>query len=190
MTIPSMRVITLDQPALARHCHRLQQKCLGFNPDLIVGIATGGAIVAEMMFTDTPHAVVTSCRPSTRRKNRASMLWAVIRLCPLWIRDRLRIWESRRLARTVHANARRSVDIPADSRNAIASATHILVVDDAVDSGVTLKAVREAINAINATAIVASATLTVTTPGPVITPDYTLYDNRTLIRFPWSKDYR
>ena len=185
-----MKVITLDPPALARHCIQLQHKCLGFKPDLIVGIASGGAAVADMMFTDTPHAVLSSRRPSTNSKNHASLIFSVIRLCPVWVRDRLRLWEARRLARTKQAHASRTVDIPEDSRNAIASASRILIIDDAVDSGATLQAVTDTISAINTAAVIASAALTVTTPAPIARPDYTLYDNCTLIRFPWSKDYR
>lgn len=67
-------------------------------------------------------------------------------------------------------------------------AQNILIVDDAVDSGATLLAVVEAVRIDMPGAEVRSAVITQTTPSPVITPDYTLYNNRTLIRFPWSMD--
>ena len=66
----------------------------------------------------------------------------------------------------------------------------ILIIDDAIDSGDTLSAIVETLKKTNPKAKVATAVLTETTKNPAIRADYTLYRNQTLIRFPWSNDYR
>ena len=62
----------------------------------------------------------------------------------------------------------------------------VLIVDDAVDSGATMLAVAEALREANPEAEIRTAAITVTTPKPLITPDYSMYKD--LIRFPWSMD--
>lgn len=64
----------------------------------------------------------------------------------------------------------------------------ILVVDDAVDSGATLRTVIATIRSTWPDAEIRSAVLTVTRSRPLILPDYTLYPRGTLLRFPWSLD--
>ena len=64
----------------------------------------------------------------------------------------------------------------------------ILIVDDAVDSGYTLKAVLDKVkeNVKNESKIFSLAAV-VTNKEACIWPDYTLYSD-VLIRFPWSLD--
>lgn len=73
-------------------------------------------------------------------------------------------------------------------REVVSKAGRILIVDDAVDSGATLLRVAETLRSASPEAQIASAVITVTTRNPAIKPDYTLYNDRTLIRFPWSAD--
>ena len=69
------------------------------------------------------------------------------------------------------------------------ASARILIVDDAVDSGSTMAAVRKAINAIaNPSAVIKIAAITVTTPAPFIEPDFFLLYRYVLCRFPWSLD--
>ena len=64
----------------------------------------------------------------------------------------------------------------------------VLVVDDAVDSGNTLLSVVKGIRIAAPDAEVHNAVMTQTFPKPVIEPDVALWNDGTLIRFPWSKD--
>lgn len=64
----------------------------------------------------------------------------------------------------------------------------MLLVDDAVDSGTTMLRVAEALRCGNPEIELRTAVITVTTAAPLLRPDYTIYDDRTLIRFPWSMD--
>lgn len=67
---------------------------------------------------------------------------------------------------------------------------NILVIDDAIDSGDTLFVIVEALKRINPKAAIQIAVMTETTGHPRIHADFTLYQNKTLIRFPWSNDYK
>ncbi|MDE7407207.1 MAG: hypothetical protein K2M76_02200, partial [Muribaculaceae bacterium] len=64
------------------------------------------------------------------------------------------------------------------------------VVDDAVDTGTSLSIALRKLHELCPQAEIRTAALTVTTPDPVVRPDYTIYNNRTLLRFPWSMDAR
>lgn len=76
------------------------------------------------------------------------------------------------------------VIIPAE----IATGKRILVVDDAVDSGATLDGVVRALCVAAPEAEVRTAVVTVTTKHPLIVPDFVIFNDLTLIRFPWSMD--
>ncbi len=68
--------------------------------------------------------------------------------------------------------------------------SRVVVIDDAVDSGATLHKVMTELQAVYPTVTFKSAVLTVTSPAPIYRPDYTLFDNQTLIRTPWSIDMK
>jgi hypoxanthine phosphoribosyltransferase len=77
---------------------------------------------------------------------------------------------------------------PAEVPELPAGVCRILVVDDAVDSGRTLEVVLRWLRGRCPDAEVRSAVLTVTTPRPLLIPDFYLYYPDVLIRFPWSLD--
>ena len=70
--------------------------------------------------------------------------------------------------------------------------SHLLVIDDAVDSGLTLKYVVGVLRAsCNFPVEIFTAAITATRVSAerAVDPDFVLFDG-TLIRFPWSTDYR
>lgn len=69
-------------------------------------------------------------------------------------------------------------------------APEVLVVDDAIDSGDTLFSVINSLKEVNPAARVRVAVVTVTTDHPRAEADFSIYHNKTLVRFPWSSDYR
>ncbi len=180
-----MRVITLDEGEFVASCTRLQEVVAGrFAPDLVVGIATGGVHVARNMFAGVPQVSVMRRRPSTSRKPRG-----LFGRLPYFVTDILRMLESK-----VLSSRKRSASVPlsldAETSAAIGEARSVLIVDDAVDSGVTMSVVVDAVKAAaRPGARIMTAAITVTTKNPVIRPDFCLYDDRTLVRFPWSRDY-
>ena len=67
---------------------------------------------------------------------------------------------------------------------------NILLVDDAIDSGATLNLIKEHIHKNYQNSNIKIAVITITTKEPIISADYYIYNNRTLIRFPWSNDIK
>lgn len=180
-----MRVITLNSEELNRHAAMLQDKCIDFQPDMVVGIANGGVRLANLLYSGIPHASIDCHRPSTQRKQGKAARW-ILRHLPYWVLDQLRICEARLLSRKSQQPAQ--VRITPAHAEAIAQARRILLVDDAVDSGRTLQACLRQLAAIAPNANIKSAAITTTTSRPAAKPDIFIYDNFTLIRFPWSID--
>lgn len=187
-----MHVITLKDQDFTQACAQLERQISesGFVPDAIVGIANGGVNVAENMFPDVAHLSITCRRPGSEHKDGPSRLMALVRRMPLPVRDFLRKAEAVALIR--HGNNLRRPEMEPDTRTALRAARSILVVDDAVDSGASLDAVLSAIDNVVSTSgvsrTVKAACITVTQNRPAAMPDYFIYHNRTLIRFPWSND--
>lgn len=192
-----IKVITADEERLGGMCASLAAMVSERSgaPDLIVGIRSGGAMVADRLSASFPEAAlayVVARRPSTAAKKRSGgILRSVLRVMPVPVLDFMRIVESRVLKKT--GSPYREVALDMDDVSAGLLATpgkKILVVDDAVDSGHTLYSVLVCLREKAPQARIESAVITVTTTSTVVEPDYTLYDNLTLVRFPWSMDAR
>ena len=177
------KVITLDADAFGTECERLEKlvRDSGFVPEAVLSIRTGGLYVGESMFVDVPHTSVKLQRPSTKSKGRRMRRF--LHALPRPVLNRLRIAEAWWLG---HRSARQTSATPLlpDMGNP----RRVLVVDDAVDSGATLLAVTDAVRAALPDADIRTAVITQTTDNPLAVPDYTLYNDKTLIRFPWSMD--
>ena len=184
-----MRVLTLDSAAFGRTCRELAAlvAASGFDPQLIVGIRRGGEYVACEMrpcFSRAALGFVGLQRPSTSRN---LMLGKSLGRLPRPLLDRLRIIEASVLA----GRCRSASDLPPfqlpSSLTGLGKIS-VLLVDDAVDSGATMLRVAGALRRGNPEIELRTAVITVTTAAPLLRPDYTIYDDRTLIRFPWSMD--
>lgn len=183
-----MRVITLDPGRFNDACNRLEHlvTASGFEPDLVVGISSGGEYVAEVMYHAKEHTTVTCRRPGTAGKQRHSKTLGLLKRLPRPLLNGMRITEALVLKRRKPASVTPHIEEP----DKVAKARCILLVDDAIDSGLTMQTVVQALSGINKDADIRTAVITVTTAHPLIRPQYTLFDNRTLIRFPWSIDNR
>ncbi len=164
-------------------------------PVLLVGVRTGGLVVAEAMARACPIPVLplTCRRPTTGLKSRIPGLKNVLGALPEAWRDGLRRAEHHLLS-----GRRRAVAAPPVDPNEAATIgawlaarpgpVRVLVADDAVDSGVTLAAVLRTLRAACPPATeLRSAAITVTMDNPLVEPDYALYRG-VLCRFPWSFD--
>lgn len=190
---------TLDTARFAAACACLMQQVMArYRPDLLVGIRTGGMVVAEAMAQAVPGTVtvmpLTCRRASTTAKSRLGFLPALLAALPQPVVDMLRWLEHRVLSprrrrqaapqQIDHAEAARIGDFLAQS----AAPLRVLVVDDAVDSGVTLATVLRLLqNTCPAGTEIRSAAVTVTLERPLAEPDFALYRG-VLCRFPWSFD--
>lgn len=161
-------------------------------PEVVVGIATGGAHIAERMAEirgeDDSLMIVKRQRASTGRK--AKILGRVVRTLPTGINWQLRRIESgvrerlHRLSRQSPANtssviSQKAVDC-GDVRN-------VLVVDDAVDTGDTLRTVVTFVREQFPGADVRTAVLATSFAAPGFAPDLSLRQ-RAMLRGPWSLD--
>lgn len=166
--------------------------------DATVAIFRGGSLVCQSLCHNLPEeylghwSTVMLQRPSTKKKD--GLIGKILPYFPIPILNLMRLVESSIL--NLRHKIKRDVILPEVSlgcklRELLCthSSPEILVVDDAVDSGITLAAVYRSIHEINPKAKVTSAVITVTTSQPEINPDFSIYSNHTLIRFPWSKDF-
>ena len=191
---------TLDPPRFAGACATLMQQVLTrYRPSLIVGVRTGGLVVAEAMARSIAEAIpvmpLTCRRSSTVAKSRLRVLPAVLAALPQPIVDRLRWTEHRLLSAHRSRNAKAPQQIDQAEADAIgrhlangSAAPRVLVVDDAVDSGITLATVLRLLQQVAPPVTeFRSAVVTVTCEQPIAQPDFVLYHG-VLCRFPWSFD--
>lgn len=200
MTQADITVKTLDDARLQQAAQDLNTLIFNdFIPDIVVGIRSGGYIVAEIMAKCAAHKPIllpiSRRRASTEQKSKIKGLRSFLRLLPYAITDRLRIMEHKKLTQNPAPQGQEFAPDATELsnlRNCLKTHEHsrILIVDDAVDSGATMKAVLDLLfKEVNSACIIKTAALTVTTDNPIIQPNYTLYSH-VLFRFPWSFDFK
>lgn len=195
-------VRTLTDAAFGAACAELMAQVeRTYAPSLLVGVRTGGLVVAEKMAcvvpslpTGIPVAPLTCRRAATIAKARLPMLGQALSALPRSVTDALRIAELRLSAGRRRARAPTQA---VDQAEADAIATYVragppgqrlLVVDDAVDSGVTLCAVLRVLRGLcPEDTEIRSAAVTVTLDRPLVEPDFALHRG-VLCRFPWALD--
>lgn len=185
-----MKVKTVDDKEFRSLCVELRQRVgdSGYDYDMTVAVATAGIEVAKGMgITDF---YVASCRREGSSAKRGT-LRKIIKKLPRGVNDILRKLEQRFLSIFDKKNEKlRKVEIDKGLREKIKSGVHnILIVDDAVDSGRTLRSVIEALREESPKSEIRSAVITSTRRDPIQAADYALYDDEILIRFPWAADF-
>lgn len=195
-------MLTLNPEAFDAHAVRLAEAVENGSAtyyDAIVGIRRGGSIVCDAFLHHFPtrrygaRYDITLQRPSTKRKE--GHFGKLLKHLPYPILDGMRIAESFMLFLLKKMKANRKTPNVAIPEGLAATLTQkrcpeILLIDDAIDSGDTLKAIIDALKIANPDATVSTAVITETTSQPRVRANYTLYRNRTLIRFPWANDYK
>lgn len=199
-------VMTLDTRTLAKAMADLWARLPSTTaqPDGIVGIATGGLICAQVLNTSL-ELPLFSCalrRPSTVAKSNPR-LRKVLAMLPYAVTNWLRRLEDWVLARRTvgpaadHAQKNRladetlTADITAIAEKVQARGLrHLVVIDDALDSGFTLGTVIAKLRStLPQDVLITSAVIAQTRPDPIYKPDVALF-LFTLCRFPWSFDFR
>lgn len=194
-----MKVVNFDQKVFDSFLQKNLEKFLDENGNcLVVGIKEGGIPIAKMVVKQLQKessakidfVSVTCQRPSTKRKKSNQLIKITLqksfKILPQSILNRLRVIEYKYLLHKAENNSR-EITFPDNFDWKVYD--KILVVDDAVDSGNSLRSVLEKIEQeiiIPKTNII-SLTVVVTNKESVIVPDYYLYSD-ILIRFPWSLD--
>ncbi len=193
------RVVTISEQELPSLAQKLldQMAADGFVPDALLGIATGGAIIVDSL---PPGSAIsrftcTMQRRSTALKQKSRFGRRVLSKMPYFVTDTLRLIEDR--------VGQRSTPSPApppnfeQSINAVAEAARkqnlhcIAVIDDAVDSGVTLACVTEALRAAVARMLQSAAVRSLArAPRPRLFISQTSQSTRTLLSFSLVFDYK
>lgn len=187
---------TLSEPEFQDACRRLADISRSVEPDVIVGLATGGVYVAEAMQDHLPAPVelvtLRLRRPGTAVKEylRSDVVLSRLprRLSYLlrWLEVAMR---ERMLKRSPSADLTPTEVPDPDDRVTLERAARVLVVDDTIDSGRTLQAATSTIRSHNEHCIIRTAVLASTWRKPPVAPDFLIYP-RTLVRFHWSLDVR
>jgi hypoxanthine phosphoribosyltransferase len=195
---PHLATRTLGQPAFDVACAELMQLVgRDYAPALLVGVRTGGLAVAETMAraTSLPVLPLTCRRPTTALKSRLPGLKPLLATLPEPLLNALRRAEHRLVSGPRRAAQPTQIDLAeaiaiGNWLRILSRGAQVLVVDDAVDSGVTLTTVLQTLRNVCPPEVeVRTAVITVTTEDPVVAPDYALYRG-VLCRFPWSFDAR
>lgn len=186
-----MNVKTLNLNELNHLCKELSVKIIesNFQPDLILGVKTGGEEIAKLIWNSfqIPIIKIESCLPIRKTSlSKKNILKKFIKYLPTPFLNFLRIFEAKFFFNKNYRNKFISIELP----NNIESFKRILIIDDAVDSGATLLNIIKAIKKSNEKALIKTAVITITQNDPLIRPDFTIYNNQTLIRFPWSPDIK
>ncbi|MDE5795306.1 MAG: hypothetical protein K2I08_11370 [Muribaculaceae bacterium] len=197
-----MQVLTLDTNAFDRHAKQLSLMVTEggvMKFDAVVAIRRGGSFVCDAFCRHFPkdrygaRYDVKLQRPSTKHKK--GTVNKLLKCLPTIILNLMRMAESNLLSLKRIVNGPHpapKVELPDGLVSILQNANtpYILVIDDAIDSGDTLFAIVSALKGINPDTETRIAVMTETTKRPCIHADYSLYRNKTLIRFPWSNDYK
>lgn len=196
----SVTVKTIDNIGLQDASNALSSLILqNFVPDIIIGIRTGGYVIAEIMAKELQQKplllAISRQRNGTQKKTKVKYLKKILSLLPYKVTDYLRIIEHKYLhskPAAAHQSFSPNIDELATLRGALRTRENykILIVDDAIDSGETMKAVLDVVRAeASSASVIKTAAITVTTDSPLVQPDYALY-RHVLCRLPWSFDYK
>lgn len=163
---------------------------------LVLGIKEGGVYLAENVFQVLRNSAnqvdlkfIKCQRPSTsvKKKNefRKAFIQTIFKISPIIILDLLRNVEHYFLTKkSIEYNR----EIILDEIINFNLYDKIVIVDDAVDSGVTLQKVNDYVQSLAVkTTEVKSLAVVITSNNAIVTPDFYLYKD-VLIRFPWSLD--
>ncbi|MDM1297855.1 hypothetical protein HXZ94_05005 [Empedobacter falsenii] len=191
-----MKVVNFDQEVFESFLDEKLKDFLVENTSvLVIGIKEGGIPIAGLVksilekktSTQLDFITIKCQRPSTKSKKKNSivkyLLKNLFKILPQFFLNQVRIYEHKFLMN--NKNQDREVHFPQNSD--FNKYDKILVVDDAVDSGYTLKNVVEKLEKNNSSAKIYSLAVVVTDKNAVKIPDYYLYSD-VLIRFPWSLD--
>lgn len=195
-----MNVITLNKSEFEQACDYLALK-LAESGDItaLIGVRSGGATVAKLVFgyfekhgKKLEYYEAGASRYATAAKNSGSMK-KLFKYLPTFFLDWLRVAEHYivTLRMKLSDDVKRNVHLDSGLVDYLANldAGRIIIIDDAIDSGATVKILLDEFYSINPLLEYKIAVLVVTKNVPLVYPDFYLYQD-VLLRFPWSSDYK
>jgi hypoxanthine phosphoribosyltransferase len=196
-----VNVVDLDKASsFSAAVQQLESKVIdsGYDPNLIVGIPTGGRLVVDKMkklSNKSNVCFIVKQRKSTSTKQKLG-LKKFLPYLPRILNNVLRHFESWFLERKfekvrdelLSAEAY-LIDLDDETKKMVIDSKKILVVDDAIDSGQTMKVIVETIRQYNPGAEIKLAVINTTFMSPLVAPDFCLFQ-RQIVRYPWANDVR
>lgn len=174
--------------------HNFEEECrnwaeeikTSYEPDIVIYIAKAGYLIGKTMSEvyGVPLLGIVAMRKGNKLKSVVGPLFSLLPCC---IRNKLIEIE---LSSGFHKmDSERHVEFISDIDGfPVKEIRNILIVDDSVDTGYTLKAVKEAVQKYFTEAIIRTAGFNVWDKSKeVITTDFALFSN-TIIKAPMSKD--
>lgn len=196
-----MKVITVLGNEFNGLCQQMANEVMehGFYPNIVIGVLTGGGIIGRQMLGefrkkihDVSYTEVKLQRPSTKEKEIRKTSRFLPRL-PVWILNILRNLEVYYYEiKILFKKPKRIGSIEVDDvikQKLQSGGCRVLIIDDCIDTGYTLKIIKEYFQQKFAGNDFRIAVATISHHFPVILPEYKLY-NRVLIRFPWANDVK
>jgi hypoxanthine phosphoribosyltransferase len=158
---------------------------------LVVGVASGGVPIAKAVFDkinkiNVKYIALKCQRPSTKRKDTGiigKLISSILKVLPKLLLNKLRVLEHNILSRN-SSSGREVFELDHIDYNQF---DFIFIIDDAVDSGYSLKSVREFVCSQSERPKVITSVYVTTQLEPVYKADFSFKQN-VLVRFPWSKD--
>ncbi len=188
-----MQIIDITYPDLENFYNSLVEKLsTELTPDdsiSVVGIANSGLHlskpihqrIAQNGHSSAKTMAVRCQRPHSKARDSSS---SVLRWIPKVVANVLRTLEHHLLQRI--RPIERTVDLNGQEET-ISRSSYILIVDDAVDSGHSMKSVFEKIKQLAPDAKIQLVAFVITQKNPVITPEFYQHKN-VIVRFPWAVD--
>lgn len=195
-----IRVINMLGDDFSIGCKDLANKVNkdSFTPDLVIGVLTGGGyvgrIVHENLCTNTAlYKEIKLQRGSTKAKKK-SHVERVLRRLSYAVLNLMRIAEVEVLelkARFIKPKRYGTINFDEETAFLLRQGCkRVLIVDDCIDTGMTLKIIKDIIvERYGKTNDIRIAVITTAHRHPVISADYSLY-KRLLVRFPWAFDVK
>lgn len=196
-----MKVINVDKyEQFSSVVQQLESQVIdsGYDPSLIVGIPTGGCFVLaemKMLSKNSNVCFISKQRKSTATKQKLR-LKSFLPYLPRVLNNALRHLESWLLERKfekkrdefLSADAS-LIDLDDKTQKMLIDSKQILVVDDAIDSGETMKVIVQTIRQYNPDAEIKLAVINTTFMSPLVEPDFCLFQ-RKIVRYPWANDVK
>lgn len=186
-----MKVFTLNRNEFKVNCNRLFSQ-IEIKPDLVIGILNGGGFVLEEFKKvnkkrDIVYETIKIQRASTHGLKKNSIVQSVLKLMSYTVLDKMRIVEHKKYIKEMVSNKTESISL--EFKKAHKAIEQILILDDALDTGQTIKSVVNAISSKYPKAEVKIGVVAWTYTNSVVKPDYYIIKGD-LVRFPWSLDYK
>jgi hypoxanthine phosphoribosyltransferase len=195
-----MRVVNMDEPKMRQAMQQIAEELsqMQINPQVVLGVLSGGQRPAELL---AEACGVADLHFITHRRKSSGILKtalvSLLRRFPRYVTNFTRSVESWMLQRLTQMKGNPQPQLKTHlvetlgwvSSYAFKHDYPLLLVDDAVDSGCTLRDIIVALESLGVPrSHIRVACITITQDHPVIEVEHSVF-HKVLCRFPWSDDY-